>query len=64
MATVTVCDLCGKPLTCDDGAEFRIKKFVRFGGWQYIDAHETCVKKLLNAAEHIPPNGSTSQTDV
>lgn len=73
MATVIVCDLCGKPLTIDDRAEFKIKKFIRFGGYQYIDAHDSCVKKLLNAVEHRkqkqefedrPPCGSTSQTDV
>lgn len=53
MAYVRVCDLCGKPLQ-SIGKKYRIKeRWVSWweSGWITIDAHDECVKKLLNALD-------------
>ena len=54
MGYVRVCDLCGKPLQ-EIGREYKIKKrwysWPADSGWETIDAHDECVKKLLNARD-------------
>ena len=54
MGYIRVCDLCGKPLQ-EVGREYKIKKrwygWPADSGWETIDAHDECVKKLLNALD-------------
>ena len=52
MGYVRVCDLCGKPLH-EVGKTYKIKKrwysWPADSGWETIEAHDECVRKLLNA---------------
>lgn len=51
MGYIRVCDLCGKPLQ-EVGREYRIKRrwySWHENGWEPIEAHDECVRKLLNA---------------
>lgn len=48
-----VCDICGKPIA-RNGREFRIKELHGlFDGffWKEIDAHDECVKMLIQAKQ-------------
>ncbi len=51
MGYIRVCDLCGKPLH-EEGREYRIRRrwclWYEYG-WETIDAHDECVRKLLDA---------------
>ena len=66
---VVVCDLCGKCITDVDGSKrFKIKEYKsdRYcGGWEKIDAHESCIEKLFEAKQidRQPPSGGSSQQD-
>ena len=56
MAYIHVCDLCGKPLSFSDNySEYRIKKkwyaWPCDHGWERIDAHNDCVKRLYEAED-------------
>lgn len=56
MATITVCDLCGKPITdIRTTCHYKVKRrwfgFPPDSGWDYITAHDSCVKKLLDAVD-------------
>ena len=48
-----ICDLCGKPLDIHgNGRRFKIKDYqfhMFVWEWTLIDAHDECVKRLLNA---------------
>ena len=48
-----ICDLCGKPLDIhSNGRWFKIKDYqfhAFMWEWTRIDAHDECVKRLLNA---------------
>lgn len=47
------CDLCGQPLDTIEG-EYKIKKRWYAGpdsGWERIDAHEACIKQLLERSK-------------
>jgi hypothetical protein len=53
MGYIKVCDLCGKPMR-EVGKTYRIKE--RWyswyeSGWTTIEAHDECVKRLLNALD-------------
>lgn len=54
MGYIRVCDLCGKPLH-EVGREYKIKKrwyaWPADSGWETIDAHDECVKRLLNSLD-------------
>lgn len=46
-----ICDLCGEPIKYV-GRMFKIKELKSFGPewhWVKLDAHNECVKKILNA---------------
>ena len=55
MATIHVCDLCGKILPWgSDRKQYRIKEFWSLGpdsGWAELEVHDSCVKKLLEAVK-------------
>lgn len=57
MSTIHVCDLCGKPMQLDyQGCQYRIKKHWTSWwewehGWVTIEAHDECVKRLLDALD-------------
>lgn len=55
---IVICDLCGKPINPlgYKRATYKIKRAWRSsslheGGWAVIDAHDECVKKLLDACD-------------
>lgn len=53
--TQEVCDICGKPIV-RNGRKFRIKELRGLfldGGfiWEEIDAHDECVKMLIQAKQ-------------
>lgn len=53
MSYIRVCDLCGKPMS-EIGKTYRIKeRWYSFheNGWTTIEAHDECVKRLLNALD-------------
>jgi hypothetical protein len=56
MGYIKVCDLCGKPMR-EAGKTYRIKeRWTSWyeSGWTTIEAHDECVKRLLNAlAENV-----------
>lgn len=49
MGYIKVCDLCGKPMR-ETGKKYRINSWYE-SGWTKIDAHDECVKRLLNALD-------------
>ena len=55
MSTIHVCDLCGKPMPLDyQGYHYRIKNHWKSWwelGWVRIEAHDECVKQLLDACD-------------
>lgn len=57
MSTIRCCDLCGKPLIAKSYTRYKIKRewyaypFDR--GWERIEAHDDCVRELLN--KRVPP---------
>lgn len=66
MSLVAICDLCGRPLSADEARVFKIKELKiswHERGWENIDAHNECIRKLLQAAHSLtPPTGGTSET--
>ena len=53
MGYIKVCDLCGKPMQ-EAGKTYRIKErwcLWHESGWTTIEAHDECVKRLLNALD-------------
>ena len=66
---VVVCDLCGKRIAGFDHLKrFKIKEYKPdryYGGWEKIDAHESCIEKLFEAKQinHQPPSGGSSQQE-
>ena len=52
MGYIRVCDLCGKPIR-ETGKTYRIKErwHLWYSGWTTIEAHDECVKRLLNALD-------------
>lgn len=61
MANIKICDLCGKRIdTYDDVAIYRIqRKIFRLAitpFWEEIDAHESCVKRLMSAKKEAGRN--------
>lgn len=65
MATIRVCDLCGKRITEDDEAEqysVVVKKY--FNKWIDIDMHKACREKMFDVAKNVmsaPTGGSSMQ---
>ncbi len=57
MSYKKVCDLCGKEIVTGDYREFKIKE--RRGWlesyWVKLDAHDECVRKLVDAVKTNPP---------
>lgn len=57
-----VCDLCGKEMTSfDKQRHFKIKEYFRRfpeWGWIKIDAHDECVRELVDAVKTNPPTPS------
>ena len=55
MSYQLICDLCKKPLRSGGRAfKFKIKEeWCSWDdhGWNYIDVHEDCLKKLLNGTK-------------
>lgn len=50
MSVIRCCDLCGKPLMSKSYKRYKIKRewySYPFGGWERIEAHDDCVRKLL-----------------
>lgn len=49
-----LCDLCGEPIKAEPRRLFKIKELKSswelFGGWEYIIAHDECVKAVAAAA--------------
>ena len=50
-----LCDLCGEPIKGEQRRHFKIKEFKPrfddiFNGWEYIVAHDECVKAVAAAA--------------
>lgn len=53
MGYIRVCDLCGKQLYGND-QEYKIKRRWDSGpdsGWEKIECHDDCVKKLLSCVD-------------
>ena len=71
MSNQVICDLCGKPITSGSDIEeykYKIKKrwyLWEESGWQYIDVHESCRKKLFDVIDRSKPTnvGSGEQKD-
>lgn len=57
MGYVQICDLCGERLIDKPYNEYRVKRrwysFIE-RGWEKIEAHDECVKKLLDNKIYIP----------
>lgn len=60
MATLNVCDICGKVILDEiESRHFKVKElkpYYSYDGWQSnhwakIDAHNSCIKMLLKAKE-------------
>lgn len=55
MGVIHVCDLCGKPLGLDDYCKkYKIKEEWTSWwehGWSTIEAHDECVRKLLDGVK-------------
>ena len=54
MGYIKICDLCGKPIQGEPQKHYRRKIKQRWtswweSGWETIDVHEECVKKLFDA---------------
>ena len=51
MSYVRVCDLCGRALPDHGCKKYRIRELRYFwtSEWRTIDAHDECVKRLLDA---------------
>lgn len=50
--TITLCDICGKPLWREPHTEYKVKRACCFWpdwGWERIDVHDECVKTILDA---------------
>lgn len=61
--TQTLCDICGKPIV-RHGRTFMIKECKGlFDGffWQTLDAHDECVKMLVQAKRERRADGLTQE---
>lgn len=70
MAMQMMCDLCGKPIigSARNPRCFKVKELTTSWHeqwWQYIDVHDECVRKLLNAVDdqNKPPVGESSMQE-
>ena len=70
MAMQMLCDLCGKPIIGSSGNPrcFKVKELTASWHerwWQYIDVHDECVRKLLNAVDdrNKTPVGESSMQE-
>lgn len=63
MAQVTTCDICGAPVDGNYHKTFKIKQqrwhTKGFWYWETIDAHDDCIRKLLEAKD----DGEKSTTE-
>lgn len=55
MSEIHVCDLCGKPLSCDEyyTSRYKIKQLHSSwweASWVKIEAHDECVQELMDNA--------------
>lgn len=66
MAYQLICDLCGKPIIDGANKRYRIKeRWVSWyeSGWVTIDAHEECVKKLIDSVKENKEEKENENTE-
>ena len=61
MATIKLCDLCGKPLDKAANTKYKVKRewesWPCDRGWETIEVHDECVFRLLSAVKEKKGDG-------